>query len=235
MNLKTHIFTLYFIVVLITGCDSTPQRNQLSALSQKMAANQQSTVTTGESIASQNQIDRKSDSGVSLMNVNFDACALITKAEIKTVQGETVKEAKSSSRVSGALIVSQCFYQLTTYSKSVSLQITQSNPDNPEKYNLRDYWKEKFNVRTAVDNDREDENDGKRTPEKKADGRQGSNQLPSIRKLGDEAFLTGNRITGALYVLKKNAIIRISIGGADSDAARIKKLKILAQKALKRI
>ncbi len=209
MILKTYILPLYLIVVLVTTYASTPLTNQT---------------------------DRRFNVESVSVNASFDACTLITKAEIEAVQGETVKEAKSSSRISGSLLVSQCFYQLATYSKSVSLEITQSNPDNLEKYNLRNFWKEKFNTRIAEDNDRDREKDvDKETAEKRDDNKESNNKPKAIQKLGDEAFLVGNRITGALYVLKKNTIIRISIGGAEDELTKIKKLRILAQKTLKRV
>jgi hypothetical protein len=45
----------------------------------------------------------------------------------------------------------------------------------------------------------------------------------------------GSRIGGALYVLKGNAYLRISIGGPSDQADKIKKSKTLAQKALARL
>ena len=56
-----------------------------------------------------------------------------------------------------------------------------------------------------------------------------------IDGLGDEAFWTGNRVGGALYVLKKDIFIRISIGGPDNEETKINKSKALAQKALERL
>jgi len=53
--------------------------------------------------------------------------------------------------------------------------------------------------------------------------------------VGEEAFWVGNRIMGALYVLKGNAFLRISVGGEKDESVRITKTKTLAQKALKRL
>jgi hypothetical protein len=231
MILKTYILPLYLIVVLVTTYASAPLTNQSIAAARKMASG---SLLTGELIKPPNQTDRRFNVESGSVNASFNACTLITQAEIEAVQGETVKEAKSSSRISGSLLVSQCFYQLATYSKSVSLEITQSNPDNLEKYNLRNFWKEKFNTRIAEDNDREKGVD-KETAEKRDDNKESNNKPKAVQKLGDEAFLVGNRITGALYVLKKNTIIRISIGGAEDELTKIKKLRILAQKTLKRV
>lgn len=64
----------------------------------------------------------------------------------------------------------------------------------------------------------------------------GKRKLPPERvpDLGDEAFWTGGP-AGGLYVLKSNSYVRISIGGADDRATKIKKLKDLAEMVLKRL
>ena len=236
MSVKFYIFVvLNFIVLIAISCASNFQINQKPTISNETPAAQKSAVP-GEAVKMENQVRQDSSAENSRAETKFDACAVISKSEIETVQGETVKEAKSSSRISGSLMVSQCFYQLATYSKSVSLEITQNNPDNQKKYNLRDFWKQKFNTRTIADDDREPEHDrDSRSAEKKADEKESSNQPQAVQKLGDAAFRVGNRITGALYVLRKNTIIRISIGGAEDEATKMKKLRILAQKALKRV
>ena len=44
-----------------------------------------------------------------------------------------------------------------------------------------------------------------------------------------------NRFGGALYVLKKDSLIRISVGGLENEETKINKSKALAQKALQRL
>ncbi len=56
-----------------------------------------------------------------------------------------------------------------------------------------------------------------------------------IEGLGDEAFWAGNEKIGALYALKGNSYIRLSLGGGDDKLTRIKKSKELAQIVLKRL
>jgi hypothetical protein len=45
----------------------------------------------------------------------------------------------------------------------------------------------------------------------------------------------GNSISGALYVLKGNSFLRISVGGVREESARMEKSKALAHAALKRL
>lgn len=149
----------------------------------------------------------------------IDACSLITKSEIAAVQGEAVKDAKTSTRVDGGLSMSHCLYSMTTFDKSVSLEVTQSNPDNHARYGPRDRWMELFHPATKKEEAKEEGEPNKPRP------------APGI---GDEAFWMGNRLVSVLYVLKKNAFLRISIGGPDKESVRLKKIMTLAQKALSR-
>ena len=56
-----------------------------------------------------------------------------------------------------------------------------------------------------------------------------------IGGIGEEAFWSGGRFGGALYVLKGDLFIRISVGGPDNEETKIEKSKTLAQKALDRL
>lgn len=170
-----------------------------------------------------------------------DICALITKEEIQIIQKEAVKEVKSSAQTFDNRLTTQCFYLLTTYSKSISIQVTQASPGNAEKANLLDFWKEKFHSRTEMESESERESErenerenekGKKKEIKKAIQSSGFEKIPN---LGDESFLVGNQITRALYVLKKNNIIRISIGGAEKEQVKTQKLKSLAAKLINRL
>jgi hypothetical protein len=70
-------------------------------------------------------------------------------------------------------------------------------------------------------------------PGKKEEGEE--KEPVKVDGIGDEAFWTGTRVGGALYVLKGNSYIRISVGGAGDQAAKIEKSKALAASALKRL
>src|SRR3989442_14613698 len=72
----------------------------------------------------------------------FDACSLLTGREIQSVQGEKPASNKSSEPQRGRFAVSQCFYTMATFSKSISLEVTRhkaGEADGP-----RVYWKQMF-------------------------------------------------------------------------------------------
>ena len=134
----------------------------------------------------------------------LSACDLLTKKEVAAVQGETFVDTKLTQSRDGKLDVSQCFYQLPTFTKSVSLVLMTGS-------SAREYWSTKF----------EHEEEGK--PPKEVEG------------VGSDALWSGNAKAGALYVLRRNVILRISVGGPGSEKEKIAKSKRLAAVALRRL
>src|SRR5207248_6741228 len=168
-----------------------------------------------------------------------DACALLTSDDVKAVQGEEVKETKPSQRSDSSFAIAQCFYTTPTFTKSISLEVTQAAPGS--KTNPRDFWRENF-TRAAEEGERDKAKDRDRAKDKdkdknKAGGEEEEKGAPPqrITGLGDEAYWINSRVSGALYVLKGDRFIRLSLGGTDTDAVRQKKAKTLAQKALSRL
>jgi hypothetical protein len=150
----------------------------------------------------------------------LDACALLTDSEIQSVQGEAIKETKLTGQLTGGLVISQCFFTLPTFNKSISLIVAHKG-DGAGAREPQEFWRTTFHAARKEDKARkksEEESD----PPKKISG------------LGDEAFWMGNRIAGALYVLKGDAYVRVSVGGP-SDKASQTRARTLAQKALARL
>jgi hypothetical protein len=153
-----------------------------------------------------------------------DACSLISKQEIESVQNAPVKEAKSSEHLDGTFRVSQCLYTAAEFSKSVSLALIQPDQKRRGARTPRDFWKEKFDPY---------QNEEPKT--KSGDEKEQGSAPKKIEGLGDEAYWVGNRFGGILYVLKGDAFISIGVGGTDDHETRLKKSKALAQKALQRL
>ncbi len=108
-----------------------------------------------------------------------DACSLISKEEVASVQASPVNDIKSSERSDDVFRISQCFYATAESSKSVNLALVES--------------------------------------------------------LGDDAYWVANRFGGILYVLKGDVFISVGIGGTDAEDTKLKKSKVLAQKALQHL
>ena len=167
----------------------------------------------------------------------FDVCGLITKEEIEAIEGSPVKETKSSARADGGFRVSQCFYTTVEFSRSVSLSITHSDSDSAAKGNPRDFWKQIFGRYEGATKEREGDQEKKeslREQERNKGEEEKSTPPKKIEGIGEDAYWTGNRFGGALYILKKDAFIRVSVGGPDKEEIKIDKSKALAEKALRR-
>lgn len=152
----------------------------------------------------------------SLVPDNF-ACTLLTKEETQAVQGEPFKDTKPSEHNGAGLIVSQCYFELPTSVNSIVLTVTRKAEGGRDP---GDSWRETFHREEPA--------------RKKEEGEEEKKPL-KIDGLGDEAFWTGSRVGGALYVLKANTYIRISVGGAGNQEQKIEKSKTLAADVLKRL
>ncbi len=154
-----------------------------------------------------------------------DVCSLLPAAEIEAIQGEPVAATKGSAPERAAFAVSQCFYTLPTFTRSISLELTMRSAK--DEVGPREHWRRVFHgPREAPQSST------------RASGREAAVDADAPRPVGgvgDEAFWTGNSLVGALYVLKGDAYLRISIGGAEDASIRIKKTKRLAKVALKQL
>ncbi len=113
---------------------------------------------------------------------------------------------------------------------SVSFTLTEPDPSNPAGLHPREYWERIFSrlgKQGEAEEEKKEEKRGeeeeKKVPPKRVDG------------VGEEAFWTGNRFGGALYVLKNDFILRISVGGPGEEEVKIDKSKALAAKAMSRL
>jgi hypothetical protein len=168
----------------------------------------------------------------------FDVCALITKQEIETIQGSRIKETKSSVRSDAGFRVSQCLYTAEDFSKSVSLAVTQRDPTSSRKRSVNDFWNETFGRFTDTEKNSNSDNEERKSLGEQAH-RGGEERVfippKRIDGIGDDAFWSPNPVGGAVYVLKKDVFVRISIGGRDDEQGKLDKSKALARKAIDRL
>lgn len=146
------------------------------------------------------------------------ACTLLTKEETEAVQGEPFKSTKASQKSGSGLSVSQCYFELPTTVNSIVVTVTQKAEGGGAR-DPKQSWQEIFHR--------------EKTSEKK--GEEEEKEPEKIEGIGDEAFWTGTRVGGALYVLKGNSYIRISVGGSGDQAQKTEKSKALAESVLKRL
>ena len=85
------------------------------------------------------------------------------------------------------------------------------------------------------DGDKEREKRKEKSPPKDREEDEKVSAPQRVEGIGEAAFWTGNRVGGALYVLKRDSYIRVSVGGAEDQKTKIEKSKALARLALKRL
>jgi hypothetical protein len=167
----------------------------------------------------------------------IDACSLITKEEAQSLQGSPIKDVKASENADGAFRVAQCFYTAETFNKSVSLAVTQTNPASPQAGNPKDFWKSTFGRFEGETKEEKGDKEKKESLRERGEEEERERGLPpkKVDGIGDAAYWTANRMGGALYVLKNDVFIRISVGGPEGEEPMINRCKALAEKALSRL
>jgi len=145
------------------------------------------------------------------------ASSLLTAEEIESVQGELVIDTHSNSQTGRGFVVSQCYFQLHTSANSISLNVTQKS-DGPDARDPKEYWRHSFH--------REDESGQADRKDKRQEEEEEERKSPPERvpDLGDEAFWTGSHVGSALYVIKRDVFIRISVGGSGDLASNLRRL-----------
>jgi hypothetical protein len=162
----------------------------------------------------------------------FNPCSLLTAREIEEVQGDKVVSAKASEPQRGNFAVSQCFFTLATFSKSISLEVTRPRPGEADT--PRVLWSQMYAKAIEKGKKGEDvsESEEKAGRERKKEAEARPHRVSGV---GDEAFWSGTPFGGGLFVLKGDAYFRLSVGGPEPEAVKIEKLKKLARRALPRL
>jgi hypothetical protein len=223
---------VFCAVVSMAGCSSS-STTQPSTTNQTASPAQAAAATPAVSTAS--PVTGETPAAITA-KPKVDACTLLTSDEIKAVQGEPVKDTKTSDRAAGDFLVTQCYYELPTTSNSISLTLTEGSGKTGAQ-SIKDYWEETFgkNEKTSEREKERKKGTEKAKPERGGEEEEESAPLEPVRGIGDEAFWSASRVGGALYVIKRDHYIRISVGGKDNIETKLKKSKSLAQKALGRL
>ena len=172
-----------------------------------------------------------SQAGDSAKQSRLDPCSLLTSAEVAAVQGEPVQQTKPSDQPGTGLLMLQCLFRTTTPTKSVSLAVAAPSAMLP-----RAFWRKQFHPgQNAAKEKDSGEAEKKSVAGHKEREEEESTRPRVIAGLGEEAYWVGGPIAGALYVLKGNTFLRISVGGIREEPVRIEKSKALARIAIKRM
>ncbi len=147
-----------------------------------------------------------------------DPCRLLSDAEIRATQGHAPSQKIPSEQPAGSFRFTQCFYRTAEYTSSVSVAVGIPFETDAKRSGPQQYWQQQFHA-----------------PVSKAPGRKKKEPPKPVAGLGDEAFWVGDPVSGALYVLKGEVFLRVSVGGPPDHAEKIKRARALASHALKRL
>ena len=183
-----------------------------------------------------------------------ETCLLISDEEFREVQGESPSDAQGSEHAAEGLSMSQCFYRLPSFDRSVNLEVVREGT-GAQAGALKEYWRRRFhpNAIEAREQQRQREEEIKLAREEelkrereagqvREGGRRKKNREEehwrpqSVKGVGEEAYWSGNLRQWTLAVLGRDKAVRVTlVGGPEQQAENLKKATELARAALKRL
>jgi hypothetical protein len=181
-------------------------------------------------------------------------CTLISDEELKEVLGEAPTDAQGSEHAAESLSMSQCFFRLPTFDKSVNLEVVGAPAGEPAGA-LKEYWRRRFHPNAIEEREqlrqRAEEARLRREEEVKREREAGQVREGGRRKknreeehwrpqrvagVGEEAYWSGNQKMWTLAVLRRERVVRVTLaGGPEVQAENLKRATELARKVLKRL
>jgi hypothetical protein len=146
-----------------------------------------------------------------------DPCSLLTISDVEQAQGNIYLQATKSVKTSGGVTVSQCYFRLAEETRSVTLELTRA----ASPHATHELWEKQFEAK----------------PQSKEKGEEAENEAHGVevKGIGEDAIWSGNRVSGALYVLTKDAILRVSLGGIGTQELKVERAKMLARRVLPKL
>jgi hypothetical protein len=145
-----------------------------------------------------------------------DPCGLVSDAEIRAIQGQAPAQKIPSEQPASSFRFTQCFYRTPEFTNSVSVALGIPLDTDEKRSGPRQYWQAQFYPKVKP-------------------GRKKKEPPKPVAGLGEQAFWVGDPVSGALYVLKGEVFLRVSVGGPPDHTEKIKRSRALALSALKRL
>ncbi|HWK12117.1 MAG TPA: hypothetical protein VNR64_18790 [Vicinamibacterales bacterium] len=153
----------------------------------------------------------------------IDACALVSSDDVGRILSAEIKSTRPVTETARGVLLYQCYVSTGT-ARSISIAVAGPMKTASRTVTPRQFWREQFHRSGRASTER-----GRR---RDTDDERG---VRPVRGVGDEAFWSGTRVGGALYVLHGDTFIRVSVGGIQDERERIEKSRQLAAAALDRL
>jgi hypothetical protein len=166
-----------------------------------------------------------------------DPCALMTAAEVGQIQRANIVSTQLNEVPTGQFVTSQCYYTSAEPDCSVTIAIIQRDPLRVSTDSIRKYWQD---VYVASGEPAQVQETGHEVRKETRAGGEEEEEKRALRAIkidgvGEGAYWSGNRFGGVLYVLQREKIVRLSVGGPAKTEEKLEKSKALAQKVLNRL
>ena len=147
------------------------------------------------------------------------ACALLSAGDVQKIVGSAVVETRPSAAESRGFLFDQC-YVSTGSPRSISIAVAAPGTKRSGSISPKQFWRDRFHGRSADEGEH---------------GEAGAAEARPIRGIGDEAFWSGSPVAGALYVLRGETFVRVSVGGIGDERQRIERSREVAAAILPRL
>jgi hypothetical protein len=147
-----------------------------------------------------------------------DACALLAAEDVSRILDVPIRSARPVTEAARGVLLHQCYIS-TGSPRSISIAVAGPMKTGNRTLTPRQFWREQFHPSGRV----------------RSSGTKEETSARRVRGVGEEAFWSGTRVSGALYVLTGNTFIRISVGGIQHERELIEKSRQLAAAALARL
>jgi hypothetical protein len=169
--------------------------------------------------------------------MKVDPCALITGAEVGQIQQANIIGTQLNEVPTGQFVTSQCYYTSAEPDCSVTIAIVQRDPLRVSTDSIRKYWQEVYVASGEPAQAQENGHQGRKETRAGGEEEEEKRAVRAIKidGIGEGAYWSGNRFGGVLYVLQREKIVRVSVGGPSKTEEKLEKSKLLAQKSLSRL
>jgi hypothetical protein len=151
--------------------------------------------------------------GIAASKTAPNACQVLTPRDVARVQGSKYQRTRLTESSESGVLLSQCLYRLPHVSDSVTVDLIRGQ--------AHEFWQKHF---SAID---------------------AANALPLkhepqleqriVMGVGEKAVWSGIGRRGSLYVLSRDTVIRVSVGGGGSEDERIERARRLADRVVHRL
>lgn len=167
-----------------------------------------------------------------------NACGLFDNEAVAQALGAGSVDARAGRRDGSGLEISTCYLRAGDSARAVSVELRSSGATT----DARRHWRTLFDGEDAASEpeaERESENEERRFRRAPGDPSAPTATPPAgavrIERLGDEAYFIGTAAYGALYVLRGDVYLRLSVGGAGDLDTKLELARALALLALRRL